>query len=215
MALEYIVLEGNPFMENTYILFDETKECVIIDPGCSNVSEEKRLRDVLDMKCLRPVRLLNTHCHIDHVLGNDWVSRNYKLKPEYHQLEQIVMDHSENVAQRYEIPYTVSPNAETFLTVEDKITFGNTELEIRFTPGHSPGSITFIDHNTRTVFAGDVLFYRSIGRTDLPGGHHETLLESIRTQLYTLEDDYIVLPGHGPKTTIGEEKKENPFVTQD
>lgn len=212
MALEYIVLEGNPFMENTYILYDDSKECIIFDPGCSNPEEEKRMRDVIDMKCIRPVRLINTHCHIDHVLGNQWVFKNYQLKPEYHEKEQVVLDSCVEVAKMYGIPYTPSPNADSFLKITDTIKFGNTELEIRFTPGHSLGSLCFIDNETKIVVGGDVLFNGSIGRTDLPGGNHQQLLDSISKELYSLDDDYTVLPGHGPSTTIGQEKKMNPFV---
>lgn len=212
MALEYAVLEGNPFSENTYVLYDETRACIIIDPGCYNVTEEKRLRDLLEAKCLKPVQLINTHCHIDHVLGNDWVFTNYQLKPQYHKLEVPVMEANERVAQMYGIPYTVSPVADTFIHENETITFGNTSLEVRLTPGHSPGSLCFINHEHELVIGGDVLFYHSIGRTDLPGGDHQTLLKSIREQLFTLPDTYKVLPGHGNPTTIGEEKKSNPFL---
>lgn len=210
--LEFVVLAGNPFMENTYLLSDETKECVIIDPGCSNPEEQKRLTDFIEVKCLKPVKLLNTHCHIDHVLGNAFISKRYGLFPEYHKIEQIVMDSCVEVAERYQIPYTPSANAISFVSEEEEIRFGNTVLEVRFTPGHSPGSVCFINHEHKMIVAGDVLFRDSIGRTDLPGGDHQTLLKSVKEQLYTLGDDYKVLPGHGPETSIGYEKANNPFV---
>ena len=210
--LQYAVLLGNPFMENTYLVYDETRTCIIIDPGCYDESERKRLMDYIEVKCLRPVRLINTHCHIDHVLGNEFISKRFNLLPEYHKIEQIVLDSCERVAANYHVPYTPSPNADLFLEAGDIVKFGNTELEVRFTPGHSPGSIVLINHEHKLIFAGDVLFEGSIGRTDLPGGDFDTLANSIRVELYTLGDDYVVLPGHGESTTIGQEKRTNPFV---
>ena len=210
--LEYTILPGNPFMENTYLVYDETRECIIIDPGCYDQSERKRLVDFIEMKCLKPVRLINTHCHIDHVLGNAYVSKRFGLTPEYHKIEEIVMDSCEMVATNYNIPYELSPRAKSYLKEGESIQFGNSELEIRFTPGHSPGSISLVNHKHHVVFAGDVLFQESIGRTDLPGGDFPTLEKSIREQLYTLEDQYVVCSGHGNETTIGHEKQFNPFV---
>ena len=210
--LEYAVLEGNPFMENTYIVYDDTRECIIIDPGCYDAAEQKRLMDYIEVKCLRPKRLINTHCHIDHVLGNMFVSKHFGLKPEYHKIEEIVMASCVQVASKYHIPYTPSPVAEKYLEAGQTITFGNTELEVRFTPGHSPGSVSLVNHEHKIIFAGDVLFQGSIGRTDLPGGNFEILEKSIKEQLYVLDDDYKVLPGHGDETTIGIEKRTNPFV---
>jgi len=210
--LEYAVFEGGPFLENSYILSDETRECIIIDPGCSNVAEQKRIIDYLEVKCLQVKRLINTHCHIDHVLGNHFISTRFNVLPEYHKIESIVMDSCEMVAVNYGIPYTPSPKAVSFLETPGTIRFGNTTLELRFTPGHSPGSISLVNHKHQIVFAGDVLFQDSIGRTDLPGGDFTTLEKSIREQLYTLDDQYVVCSGHGNETTIGHEKKNNPFV---
>jgi glyoxylase-like metal-dependent hydrolase (beta-lactamase superfamily II) len=210
--LEYIVLPGNPFMENTYIISDETRECIIVDPGCSNKEEQKRLVDYIEMKCLKPVQLINTHCHIDHVLGNKYVSLRFGLSPKYHILEQEVLDSCAWVAGQYGIPYEQSPSATEFLDVEKNLEFGNSSFEMRFTPGHSPGSVSLINHEHKWVFGGDVLFRDSIGRTDLPGGNMATLMESIKSQLFTLDDDYKVMSGHGPETTIGYEKVNNPFL---
>ena len=211
--LEYAVLEGGPFLENTYIVHDDSRECIIIDPGCSNTEEQKRLLDYIEVKCLKPTRLINTHCHIDHVLGNHFVAKRFGLVPEYHNLESIVMDSCEMVAAQYHIPYTPSPKAESFLEVPGKISFGNTELDLLFTPGHSPGSVSLVSYEHKLIFAGDVLFRDSIGRYDLPGGNFDTLKQSILNELYTLDDDFRVLPGHGPETSIGYEKKNNPFVS--
>lgn len=210
--LEYIVLPGNPFMENTYIISDASRECIILDPGCSTAEERKRLVDTIEMKCLRPVQLINTHCHIDHVLGNRYVSKRFGLMPKYHEKEQRVLESCAIVSAQYGIPYEESPHAAEYLNVEEPLTFGNTEFELRFTPGHSPGSVSLINHEHKMVFGGDVLFRESIGRTDLPGGDMQTLLHSIKTQLFTLDNDYKVMSGHGPETTIGYEKVNNPFL---
>ncbi len=210
--LEYAVLEGNPFMENTYLVYDETRSCVIIDPGCYDSAERKRLIDYIEVKCLKPVALINTHCHIDHVLGNSYVSKRFGLEPVYHNKEEIVMASCVEVAARYHIPYTPSPLASKYLLEGESISFGNSKLDIVFTPGHSPGSISLINHEHGLIFAGDVLFQGSIGRTDLPGGDFSVLEHSIRTQLYSLPDHFKVLPGHGGETTIGAEKQSNPFV---
>lgn len=210
--LEYAFLEGNPFMENTYLVYDETRSCVIIDPGCYDSAEQKRLVDYIEVKCLKPVALINTHCHIDHVLGNSYVSKRFGLEPFYHKKEEIVMASCVEVAARYHIPYTPSPVATNFLEAGDSISFGNSKLDIVFTPGHSPGSISLINHEHGLIFAGDVLFQGSIGRTDLPGGDFSVLERSIRTEFYTLPDHFKVLPGHGSETTIGAEKQSNPFV---
>lgn len=210
--LEYAVLEGNPFMENTYLVYDETRSCVIIDPGCYDSAERKRLIDYIKVKCLKPVALINTHCHIDHVLGNSYVSKRFGLEPVYHKKEEIVMASCVEVAARYHIPYTPSPLASKYLLEGESISFGNSKLDIVFTPGHSPGSISLINHEHGLIFAGDVLFQGSIGRTDLPGGDFSVLEHSIRTQLYSLPDHFKVLPGHGGETTIGAEKQSNPFV---
>lgn len=210
--LEYIAIPGNPFMENTYIISDETRECIILDPGCSNKEEQKRLVDYIEAKCLKPVHLINTHCHIDHVLGNKYVSLRFGLTPKYHKEEQIVLEMCEIVSTQYGIPYEKSPVAKEFLVEGEDLKFGNTTFDIRFTPGHSPGSVSLVNHEHKMVFGGDVLFRESIGRTDLPGGDMNTLLESIRTQLFSLGDDYKVMSGHGPETSIGYEKMNNPFL---
>ncbi len=210
--LEFVTLPGNPFMENTYIINDETRECIIVDPGCSSKEEQKRLVEYIEIKCLKPVQLINTHCHIDHVLGNKYVSLRFGLTPKYHEEEQQVLDACSWVAGQYGIPYDPSPNAKEFLDVSKPLEFGNSSFELRFTPGHSPGSVSLVNHEHKMVFGGDVLFRDSIGRTDLPGGNMATLLHSIKTQLFTLDDEFKVMSGHGPETTIGYEKVNNPFL---
>ena len=202
----------NPFQENTYLLYDESKQCLIIDPGCSNSAERKQLIDFVEEKSLLPVRLLNTHCHIDHILGNKFVSDTYKLDLEANKNDLRTLEAGRVSAEIFGIEYEESPLPKVFLEEGDVIQFGESQLEIVFTPGHSAGSICFYNRQQKFIIGGDVLFYQSIGRTDLPGGNHAQLLESIRTKLFTLPDDFTVYPGHGPSTTIGFEKMHNPFL---
>lgn len=210
-----ITIQGftfNPFEENTYILYDESKECVIIDPGCSKREEQEELVQFIADEGLKPVKLLNTHCHIDHVFGNAFVSRKYNVGLEIHKEDLQTLHSLPQVSHLYGLNAEESVEPVNFLDEGDQVKFGNSVLDIVFTPGHSPGSICFISHTDKFVIGGDVLFYSSIGRTDLPGGDHQTLLTSIREKLFPLADDYAVFAGHGPATSIGFEKQNNPFV---
>jgi len=202
----------NPFAENSYVLWDETMECVIIDPGCYEKHEEDELAEFINSEKLKPVALLNTHCHIDHVLGNAFAATRFGLKPQIHPSEKTLLEAVNNYAPVYGIQYKKSPEPE--LTLQDRGTFkfGNSILQMILAPGHSPGSICFYHEESKTLIGGDVLFQESIGRTDLPGGNHETLLQSIRQRIFTLPDDVNVHPGHMEATTIGHEKKYNPFL---
>ena len=212
-----ITIQGftfGPFQENTYLLFDETKECAIIDPGCSNESERNDVADFIKEEGLKPVKLLNTHCHIDHVMGNTFIAKKYNLELEIHKEDLVVLQSLPQVSHLYGLNAEESVDPSNFLNEGDQVIFGNSRLDILFTPGHSPGSICFVSHQDKIVIGGDVLFYGSIGRTDLPGGDHETLLSSIREKLFSLPDDFVVLSGHGEETSIGFEKKNNPFLKQ-
>lgn len=202
----------SPFQENTYVLYDETKECVIIDPGCYDDKERKRLVDFIEDRGLTPVRLMNTHCHIDHIFGNKFVSELYRLPLESHRDEQEMIEYSELKAGMYGVVLEKSPSISVFWDEGDVITFGNSELEVLFTPGHSPASISFYNRKGNFVIGGDVLFRESIGRTDLQGGNFETLAHSIRTKFFTLPNETKVYSGHGDVTTVGHEKMYNPFV---
>lgn len=206
-------LTFNPFEENTYIIYDETKECVLIDPGCYDAEERGELERCITELDLKPVRLLNTHCHIDHVLGNAFAARQYQLPLEIHEREIPVLDMLMQSAFMFGVNIEEpSPAPGRFIEVDEVITFGQTRLEVLFTPGHSPGSISFYCREDRFIIAGDVLFQGSIGRTDLPGGDYDVLINSIKTQLLTLDDAVKVYPGHGPATTIGGERRRNPFL---
>lgn len=202
----------NGFQENTYVISDATKECIIVDPGCNTSSERTQLTDYLTANGLTPVRLVNTHCHIDHILGNAFIAEKYNLSLEAHEGEAIVLLAGEMTGKMYGVPYDPSPKITTFLVPGEYLSFGETSLEILFTPGHSPASVCLHHRETKQVIAGDVLFQGSVGRSDLPGGNHETLIDSIRRELLVLDDETRVYPGHGPSTTVGEERRSNPFL---
>ncbi len=205
----------NAFQENTYVVIDDaTDECIIFDPGCSNANENSRFLKAIDALGATPKRLINTHCHIDHILGNHLINEKYQLPLEAHKGEVSVLASGVQVGQMYGIPYTPSPEITLFIEEGDVVTIGESRMEVLFTPGHSPASLCFVDHESRQVIGGDVLFHGSIGRTDLPGGDYKTLINSIQTKLMTLDDDYVVYPGHGPSTTIGFERANNPFLNQ-
>lgn len=202
----------NPFQENTYVLYDETKECVIIDPGCYTPEEKAELFKFIQAEGLKPTLLLNTHCHIDHVLGNQFVFNSFGLNPHIHPQEEVVLNFAGTAGKMYGVFLEESPAAVKDLLNDELIHFGDTYLKILFTPGHSPGSVCFYNVESKVIIAGDVLFLQSIGRTDLPMGDMDTLMHSIKTQLLSLPNDVIVHPGHGPHTTIGSERKSNPFL---
>jgi hydroxyacylglutathione hydrolase len=202
----------NAFAENTYVLHDETGECVIIDPGCYDKKERTTLTDFIQTNELSVVKLLNTHCHIDHVFGNKFIIDTYQVPFLIHEADLPTLQAVPVYAPAYGFPQYDPAQPTCFLQPGASVTFGNTELKILFTPGHAPGHVVFYNAAEKICIGGDVLFQRSIGRTDLPGGNFETLLYSIRTQLFILPDEVRVFPGHGSSTTIGEEKKFNPFL---
>lgn len=202
----------SPYQENTYVLFDETKECVIIDPGMYDGAEQNRVAAFITDEGLRPVMLLNTHCHIDHVFGNKFVFDSYGLLPRCHKEELPLLTAVPSYAPQMGMRYEVSPLPEEFLPESGSIAFGNSNLDIIFAPGHSPAHLCFYSAPDNFLIGGDVLFYGSIGRTDLPGGDFDTLIASIRNNLFNLPDTCKVYPGHGPTTSIGSEKLNNPFL---
>lgn len=201
----------NPFQENTYLLYDETLETIVIDPGCYEKEEQLELTDFISTHNLKVKLLLNTHCHIDHVLGNDFVKRQYKVPFHIHPVELPVLKSVKSYASNYGFPLYHEVLPDGLLSEETPVTFGNSSMRVIFLPGHAPGHVGFYSPSQNFIVAGDVLFYHSIGRTDLPGGNHDTLLASIHQKLFSLPDDVTVYPGHGPETTIGEEKINNPY----
>ncbi|MBD1430821.1 MULTISPECIES: MBL fold metallo-hydrolase [Sphingobacterium] len=203
----------NPYQENTYLIIDDSNNhCIIVDPGMHTVQEQNYFKEHLDKGNLTPVLLLNTHCHIDHVLGNRFVFDNWGIVPNFHEAEVPVLVSVENYAPQMGFRYETSPIPESFLEDKETISFGDHHIESILAPGHSPGHLCFYLEEIKSLIGGDVLFRNSIGRSDLPGGDHQTLLKSISTRIYTLPEDTEVFPGHGSTTTIGFEKQTNPFI---
>lgn len=202
----------NPFQENTYVLSDETKECIIVDAGCSNAHEIRQLTDYIKSKELIPVKLFNTHGHIDHILGLAALSELYDLVPEIHEDEKNLTEQAHNQALMFGLSVSSFPTKYHFFSNGYVLTFGNATIELLHVPGHSRGSIALYSVSDRFVISGDVLFQNSIGRADLPGGDYNTLMNSIQAKLLVLDDEVLVFPGHGPFTTIGQERKHNPFL---
>lgn len=204
----------NPFMENTYILTDNSKECVIIDPGCNTDKERSELVQSIQSYGLKPVKLLNTHCHIDHFPGNKFVCDTYNLLPEFHEIELEVMRLALEYRAFFGIDCDPSPVPIHFLQEGDTVTFGESKLKVIFTPGHSPGSLSFYSESDKVLIGGDVLFQGSVGRYDIPGADGKVLFQTITEKIMTLPDDVRVYAGHGPSTTIGQERKSNPFLNK-
>jgi glyoxylase-like metal-dependent hydrolase (beta-lactamase superfamily II) len=202
----------NPFQENTYVLSSQG-EAVVIDPGNSNREESNLLDQYIENEKLKVKYLLNTHCHIDHVLGNYHVKEKYKVSFLMHEIDLPVLRSVKVYASNYGFPTYTECLPDSYLREGDEVEFGKIKAKVLFLPGHSPGHIGFYFESERKIFSGDVLFQSSIGRTDLPGGNFDTLIDSIHKKLFTLPDDVTVYSGHGPTTTIGEEKVSNPFCS--
>lgn len=201
----------NAFMENTYVLSDETGECIIIDPGCYEASEKETLKNYITENNLKVVQLINTHCHIDHVFGNSFVKREYQVDLAIHPDDEATLASVQVYAPNYGFANYEPSSANIMISEGDQIKFGNTVLETLFVPGHAPGHVVFYHAGQSFCIGGDVLFRESIGRTDLPGGDHDTLIRNIHDKMFGLPDDTTVYCGHGPETTIGHEKRFNPF----
>jgi glyoxylase-like metal-dependent hydrolase (beta-lactamase superfamily II) len=205
------VFTFNPLQENTYVLFNE-EEAIIIDPGCYYDEEREALLSFITSNDLKPALLLNTHCHLDHTFGNKWVSETFKLELHIHPNEQNVLALAPSSGLMFNLPFDNYNGTIKFIDERSPVKFGEDELTVLFTPGHSPGSVCFYNATDKYVIGGDVLFRDSIGRTDIPGGDHKALLNSIRQNLFILPEDVTVYPGHGPSTTIGYEKRYNQFL---
>ena len=202
----------NPVQENTFIVYDETGECVIIDAGCYFENERQELDTFIEQKQLKPVKLINTHCHFDHIMGVTHCRIKYNIQFEIHPDEVPLVEQAVEHGDMFAIPVEAIEPADSFLEENDRITFGNSYLRVIAAPGHSPGGVVFYNPEQKILIAGDVLFYGSIGRTDLPGGSFEQLTGNIKTKLLTLPEETVVYCGHGPETTIGFEKRNNPYL---
>lgn len=202
----------NAFSENTYVLYDEQGSALIIDPDAMMAMKEKMLETFIKKEGLRPTLLINTHCHIDHVLGNKWCKETFDIPLWVPLGEEMMLSQMMRVADMYAIKAEASPSPDHLMTDADTIPLGEMSWTLLSAPGHSPASICLYQASEQILIAGDVLFYESIGRTDLPGGNHQLLLQNIHQKLFTLPDTVSVYPGHGPSTTIGHERMHNPFL---
>ncbi len=201
----------NPFQENTYVVYAENGDCIIVDPGCISNTEEQELKGFIDNNSLNPVLLFNTHCHIDHILGNAFVLSQWNIPFQAHRDDLELIRRAETYASVWGLPYQPSPEPSQFKDEGDQLLLNGVAIDLLHVPGHSPGSLCMVNHSGKWVIGGDVLFRGSIGRTDLPGGDHAALLKSIREKLFSLPGDYLVYSGHGPETRIDFEKQYNPF----
>ncbi len=203
----------NPFQENTYLLINPGKQCWIVDPGMYNSDETEVITGFIRDNDLKPQAIINTHAHIDHILGVQALKERYLIPFMMHEKETPVLNGAAASAMMFGLPLSVVPQPDGFIRHDQPLLLGQEQLDVFLTPGHSPGSISFYYPADQWVIGGDVLFSGSIGRTDLPGGDYDTLINSIRTSLLPLPDDTQVFSGHGPATTIGREKQYNPFLS--
>ena len=201
----------NPFQENTYIIHNEENECWIVDPGMYDQSEKNFLADYIKRKNWTPRFIINTHCHLDHIFGAKYLIDEFNIGFKINKLELEILNNAKNSAALFGLNFNDIPTPTELIDQNSELNLGNNRINVFHTPGHSPGSISFYSKDSNWVLSGDTLFQNSIGRTDLPGGHHETLLKSIKEKLFSLPEETIVYSGHGPKTTIGHEKNNNPF----
>ncbi|MBL7719477.1 MAG: MBL fold metallo-hydrolase [Flavipsychrobacter sp.] len=202
----------NPFQENTYLITNEQKLCWIVDPGMYDEKETKFLFDYISNNALVPQSIINTHTHIDHIFGVNAVMGQYNIPFGINEKDLPVLNAAVASAMMFGLSFSNTPQPTFFIGDKDTLQLGDDTLEVRFTPGHSPGSVVFYYAPGNWVIGGDVLFSGSIGRTDLPGGNFDTLIQSIKTQLLPLPEETTVYSGHGPSTTIGNEKQYNPFL---
>lgn len=211
--MEYRIFVNNMWREKTIVLYDETGDAAVIDCGCVSMEEEDRLRSFLSRKGLKPVVLLNTHLHPDHVFGNRFMKEEYGLETQASKDDEFLIDHAvEYAAMLGMSDVTPPPRIGKYLKDGDSVSFGNSVLQVIAIPGHSPGGLCYYAAADRLLISGDVLFAGSVGRADLPGGDERKLIQGIKDRLLVLSDDVCVIPGHGSMTTIGEERRYNPFL---
>lgn len=202
----------NSFQVNSYILQSGSGECAIIDAACYEDNEKQEMKRFIEKNNLKLVRNLTTHCHVDHIFGNGFTAKTYGIYPEYHEASVPFLATAAEIAGSFGYSLVDNPPPARYLVDGDKIRIGDVVLEVFYTPGHADGSVCFYNKEQGFVFTGDVLFRDTIGRTDLPSGNFDLLMKSIREKLFTLPDDTVIYAGHGPESTIGYEKQNNPFV---
>ncbi len=204
----------NPIMENTYIVWDDTKECIIIDAGNFSAREDAQLTDFISERGLKPVMAVNTHGHFDHAMGVGYLKETYGVKFACSSKDQFLVDSAQQSGAMFGVKCAPVPAIDIDLDKMEEIAFGATKLRVIKTPGHTPGHVSLYNEEQKVLFTGDTLFRESIGRTDLPGGDYSWIMTSILEQLVPLGDDVEFYPGHGDKSTISHETLYNPFVTE-
>lgn len=202
----------SPFQENTYLLSDDKGNAVVIDPGMYFTAEKERFEQEVLRAGFTIEKIINTHCHIDHIFSVQWVHKKYNVDIAIHADEKHLLENGHDMAAKYGLTFEKYTGNISYFKEGDTIKIGEEEMVVIEAPGHSPGGVCFYNETQKVLIAGDVLFRESIGRTDLPGGNHEQLINNIKTKIYTLPDDVTVYSGHGATTTIGYEKRNNPFV---
>lgn len=201
----------NDFGINSFVLSDETGECIIVDAGYYTNQEQEMLVNYITSENLRPVMILCTHCHVDHVLGNYFVHEKYNTALAAHKADEFLLNHAVEMGNMFGLKTMPSPDITNYLDEGSIVTFGNSTLNAFHVPGHSPGSLAFYSEQDKFLISGDALFKGSIGRTDLPGGDYDILIKSIKEKLLSLPEETVVYPGHGDSTTIKLEHDTNPF----
>ena len=212
--MQLATLIFNPIGENTYIVWDETKECAIIDAGASTAAEKAALDNFLLEHGLKPVVAVNTHGHFDHVLGVCHLQARYGIPFACSSKDQYLLDGAREAGQIYGIPTHEMPAIDIDLATTSEVHFGHTTLQVLPTPGHTPGGVVLFHAEEKVAFTGDTLFRESIGRSDLEGGDYPTLMRSILHVLLPLGDEVTIYPGHAESSTIGHESMYNPFVVE-
>lgn len=210
--MEIKTFHFNPIMVNTYIMSDETGEAVIVDPGNCRSYEDVQIQEYVATKNLTIKYLINTHPHVDHIAGNPWCVAKYHPQVLMHEAGMKEYNRAFAYAAVFGFEIEKMPDPDRFLQEGDVVTFGNQKLKVLYTPGHCDGSICLYSAENKVVFTGDLIFELSVGRSDLPTGNEALLQQSIREKIFTLDDEVTILPGHGDPTTVGRERKDNPFI---
>ncbi len=205
----------NPIQENTYVAWDDTNECIVIDAGNASAAEDRALADFIEAQGLKPMLAVNTHCHFDHILGVEFLRETYGVKFAASSADLKLLKSGRASGAMFGMELGALPESiDLDLAEAEEVRFGNTTLRVIATPGHTPGCISLLDEATNVLFTGDTLFRESIGRTDLPGGDYPTIMRSIIGEILPLGDEVTIYPGHGDKSTIGHESLYNPFVVE-
>ena len=204
----------NPFRVNCYVLYEHSGDCIIVDPSFYDKEEQEIITQFIDSKSLKPLMIINTHGHVDHVPGIQFLKDRYSIKSGIHKDDLLLLNNAVEQGLLFGFRIHKPPPPDFFIEHNQILSIADSKLEIRHTPGHSPGSVILYSMKDNFVITGDVLFEGSIGRTDLPGGNYHTLLNSIRMEILSLPDETVVYPGHGPSTTIGDERRKNPFLSE-